>query len=61
MRILITGCSDQSLWYSAHVGDIFPSLENDENERMEYKTRTPAGYLNFVKARDCVLMEDEND
>lgn len=51
--IKITGCTDGMRWYSSHVGAEFPLLATDSEE---YKTREPAGYINFVLLKDAEII-----
>ena len=55
MRALrIVSCSDSMMWYSHLVGELVPLLAV---EKVEYKSREPAGYVNFVKLCDGKVEE----
>lgn len=51
--LLITKCTDQRKWYSHLTGKFVPLLEIEENE---FKSREPAGYINFVSKDDAEIV-----
>jgi|TARA_R110001606_G_scaffold187921_2_gene335527 hypothetical protein len=52
--LLITNCSDGMRWYADMVGQTVPLLAT---EHTEYKSREPAGYINFVQFADAEIVE----
>lgn len=55
MKVLrVTKCSDGLKWYRNMVGHIVPLLDV---ESTEYKSREPAGYVNFVSLEDGTVEE----
>jgi len=55
--LLITGCKDPRKWYSHLVGKYVPL---HAIETTEYKSREPAGYINFVSVDDAKVVDVEN-
>jgi len=53
--LLIQTCKDQSKWYSHLIGQTVPFL-GDEGDHWEYRSREPAGYINFVDKSDAVVV-----
>jgi len=55
-QILVVQCSDDSKWYSKHVGEVFTVISE---ENTEYKVRQPAdneygyAFLNFISKQDA--------
>jgi len=45
----INSCKDGMKWYRNMIGSIVPLLDIEQNE---YKSREPAGYINFVSLED---------
>lgn len=56
--ILIEKCDDKKKWYSNLVGKFVPFQGMDSKE---YRSREPAGYINFVSIKDGKLIESEID
>jgi hypothetical protein len=52
-RIKILKCNDPSKWYYGREGEVYPLLAI---EAVEYKTRAPSGYLNFISKQDSKLV-----
>jgi hypothetical protein len=52
--IRIVSCNDPHRWYSKHIGEDFPLIAE---ESVEYKTRQPAGYINFILKKDSFLIK----
>lgn len=50
----IIRCSDSLMWYSSHVGSIFPLVREYE---YEYLSREPAGYANIILKCDAVVVD----
>ena len=44
-------------WYAKHIGKKF-RLISEEPGHFEYKTREPAGYINFVHKKDAVIIDE---
>lgn len=54
MLVLITQCSHGG-WYKDLVGKTWEvSSKYEYNGFVEYKTRSPEGYINFILGQDCV-------
>lgn len=53
-KLRITGCSDRSMWYAGLIGKLVPFIGED---REEYLSREPAGYVNIVKKADAKVVE----
>lgn len=53
-KLRITGCSDRSMWYAGKVGELVELLGED---RREYLSREPAGYVNVVRKADAEVVE----
>ena len=59
MKVLkIVSCRDKLKWYSDMVGYLVPLLAIEE---IEYKSREPAGYINFVSKEDAEIIEVSED
>lgn len=43
-------------WYNKHIGEYFPLRRIAENP-LEYETREPEGYINYVQPEDCVIVD----
>lgn len=56
--LLITGCRDQSMWYSKYVGHYVPLL--DDGNDTEFKSLEPSGYINFVLRKDCMIIDSSD-
>ena len=56
--IKIKQCNDSKMWYAPYVGCYVPLLAEEE---VEYKSREPAGYVNFVQRGDgeVVYIDEE--
>jgi len=52
MYLKIVSCKDPLKWYYHMVGKVVPLLAIEETE---YKSREPAGYVNFVSKGDAVV------
>lgn len=52
MYLKIVRCKDPLKWYYHMVGKVVPLLAIEETE---YKSREPAGYVNFVSKDDAVV------
>ena len=50
----IVSCNDDRKWYSGLIGKVVPLLDIEEKE---YKSREPAGYINFVSKEDAVVVD----
>ena len=58
MQVLeIVKCSDPSRWYADKIGQTVPYL-GDEGDHYEYRSREPAGYINFVLKEDAVVIDE---
>lgn len=53
-KLRITGCTDGHMWYAGMVGQLVELLGED---RIEYLSREPAGYVNIVKKADAEVVE----
>lgn len=53
-KLRITGCTDGHMWYAGMVGELVELLGED---RIEYLSREPAGYVNIVKKADAEVVE----
>lgn len=51
--LLIKGCSDPLRWYANMIGRIVPFLGDVGDE---YKSREPAGFVNFVQYEDASIL-----
>lgn len=54
--LLIKKCPDRLRWYSDLVGQTVPYL--GDAGFGEYKSREPAGYINFVQYEDAEIIKD---
>lgn len=55
MKVLrINKSSKGRKWYTSLIGQIVPLLDIEESE---YKSREPAGYVNFVSLEDGTVEE----
>jgi hypothetical protein len=52
--IEVKSCTDPMRWYSDYIGDKFLLLAEEE---IEYKTREPDGYINFILKKDSKLVD----
>jgi len=57
-RLLITACIDPMRWYANLVGQCVPFLADVGTE---FKSREPAGYVNYVQYGDAVVIDDDAD
>ena len=57
MKLLITGCRDPMRWYASLIGETVPYLGDMGDE---WKSREPAGYVNFVQYYDAEVIREEN-
>lgn len=55
--LLITKCQDSLKWYSHLIGKYVPL---HDVETIEYKSREPSGYVNFVSLDDAKIVDVEN-
>ncbi len=55
LKLRITGCTDRSMWYAGMVGEVVDLLGED---RREYLSREPAGYVNIVKKSDAEVVTE---
>lgn len=57
----ITKCTDPLKWYSRFIGNYVPYLGLEEANTPEFRSREPAGYINFVHVDDAeiVTLEEE--
>lgn len=55
MKLKIVKCNDPLKWYAKLVGKEVPLLAI---EKIEYKSREPAGYINFVLKSDAEIVGD---
>ena len=53
-RLLIKQCPDGMRWYRGLIGQTVPFLRDVGDE---YKSREPAGYINFVQYEDAEIVE----
>lgn len=58
--IKITSCNLPIRWYNKHIGEYFPLRRIAENP-LEYETREPEGYINYVQPEDCVIVDSIGD
>ena len=49
----IISCNDPMRWYSDKIGELVPFLGDVEDE---FKSREPAGYINFVQHDDAEIV-----
>lgn len=56
--LLITGCTDSSMWYSKMVGKEVPYLGEWKADGC-FKSREPAGYVNIVWFKDARVIIKE--
>ena len=56
LKIKILKCNDQNKWYSSLIGELVP-YSGDGG--VEYESREPEGYINFVSKGDCILIEEQ--
>lgn len=54
-QLLIKQCPDPMRWYSGMIGQKVPYL--GDVGWGEYKSREPAGYINFVQHKDAEIIE----
>ena len=58
MKMLkIISCDDNRKWYSNLIGQLVPLL-SEEHGHYEYRSREPAGYINFVSKSDAEVVEE---
>ena len=57
-ELFIHQCPDPMRWYSELVGERVPYLGDVGTE---YKSREPAGYINFVQYDDADIVEAVKD
>jgi hypothetical protein len=55
--LIITGCKDSMRWYSGLVGKAVPYLGEDD---LEFRSREPEGYINFVQLTDATVIDVSN-
>ena len=53
--LIITGCTDAQKWYATKIGERFPIISYSLTDG--YKTREPAGYINFVATKDAEVVD----
>ena len=53
MKLKIVKCNDPLKWYAKLIGEEVPLLAI---EKTEYKSREPAGYVNFVSKNDAEIV-----
>jgi hypothetical protein len=53
-KLLIKKCPDSMRWYKDSIGELVDYLGDVGNE---YKSREPAGYINFVQYTDAEIVE----
>ena len=56
-ELLIKSCSDPMRWYSSLIGQKVPYL--GDAGWGEYKSKEPAGYINFVQHKDAEIIEKD--
>lgn len=56
LKIKILKCNDQNKWYSSLIGELVP-YSGDGG--VEYESREPEGYINYVSKEDCILIEEQ--
>ncbi len=60
--IRVVKCNDPNSWYSEFVGELFSydgfmKYRNMHGgKELDFKTREPDGFINFIKASDCKLV-----
>ena len=54
-KLLITQCPDSMRWYRNKIGELVDYL--GDVGYGEYKSREPAGYINFVQHADAKVVE----
>ena len=54
--LLIKQCSDPMRWYADKVGERVPYI-GSEGDHYEYRSREPAGYINFVLKCDAEVVD----
>ena len=60
LKIKITKCSDSSMWYSKHIGEVYTVVRDYSTHSNAYLVRDTYGYLNIVRPKDCEIVgEDE--
>ena len=58
MKIKITKCPSQLLWYNQFIGQVFkPYREYDDS----YLVRCPDGLSNIIYKTDCEILEGETN
>jgi len=60
LKLFITQCSDSMRWYSDFIGE-YVTYEPHADSSVEYGSREPAGYLNFVLKTDAIVKEVDDD
>ena len=58
MKLLITSCKDPLRWYASLIRETVAYLGDMGDE---YKSREPAGYVNFVQYCDAEIIEEDTD
>jgi hypothetical protein len=61
MKIKIIKCSDSMMWYCKHVNETYDVIKDYSKESNEYLVRDAYGYLNIVRQKDCVVVEEQNE
>lgn len=55
MKIKVTKSSDSAYWYTHHQGEEFEVVRENA---LEYWTREPSGYLNFILKKDSKVLKE---
>ena len=58
--LLIKQCPDQMRWYRGMIGKFVPFIGIVTNP-VEFKSREPEGYINFVQPEDCEVIHATNE
>ena len=56
LKLKITGCDDNLLWYADKIGSIVPFVREKADY---YLSKEPAGYLNIVYKKDAKIIRAE--
>lgn len=51
MRVLVTGCSDEQMWYDDQIGNVFTVYREEPGMYWTYEAVT--GYRNFIHKKDA--------
>lgn len=52
----ITKCTDPLKWYSRFIGSYVPYITLESGRLPEYRSREPAGHINFVAVDDAEIV-----